>query len=49
MTVAKIRSRSPHHQIKSYPHHKHTTRVIKASKEPNLQDILLEISKRRHK
>lgn len=41
---------APHHpQVKSFPHHKHTTRVIKASKEPTLQDILLEISKRRHK
>ncbi|MCC6501490.1 MAG: hypothetical protein IT313_14580 [Anaerolineales bacterium] len=41
---------APHHpQIKSFPHHKHTARVIKTSKEPDLQDILLEISKRRHK
>jgi len=41
---------APHYpQVKSFPHHKHTTRVIKASKEPSLQDILLEILERRHK
>ena len=41
---------APHHpQVKSFPHHKHTTRAIKASKEPNLQSVLLEISKRKHK
>jgi hypothetical protein len=38
-----------HPQIKSFPHHKHTSRAIMASNEPNLQDILLEISKRRYK
>lgn len=41
---------APHHpQVASFPHHKHTIRSVKASKEPGLQSVLFEISKRRRK
>ncbi|MCQ3937100.1 MAG: hypothetical protein DPW18_08650 [Chloroflexi bacterium] len=41
---------APHHpQVKSFPHHKHTTRLVRAAKEPTIQNILMEISKRRKK
>ena len=37
---------APHHpQVKSFPHHKHTTKKIKTSKEPSLRDVLFEIMK----
>jgi len=41
---------APHHPlVKSFPHHKHTTRTVKASHEPDLRSVLLEITQRRKK
>ena len=41
---------APHHpQVKSFPHHKHTTRTVKASREPDLRSVLLEITQRTKK
>ena len=35
---------APHHpEVKSSPHHKHTSSGIKKSEMPNIRDILLEI------
>ncbi len=37
---------APHHSdVKSFPHHKHTTRTVKASREPDLRSVLLEITR----
>lgn len=36
---------APHHrQVKSFPHHKHTTQTMKDSQEPDLRSVLLEIT-----
>lgn len=35
-----------HHEIQSFPHHKHDCNEIKSSTEPKLFDVLLEIAQR---
>jgi hypothetical protein len=36
---------APHHKaVKSFPHHRHASDKVTDSKEPNLNDILLEIA-----
>jgi len=36
---------APHHsEIQTFPHHKHEVEGVKASREPTLDDILLEIA-----
>jgi hypothetical protein len=38
---------APHHaEITTFPHHKHEVDGIKASLEPKLDDVLLEIAQR---
>ena len=38
---------APHHsEVQTFPHHKHELDEISSSKEPNLYDVLLEISHR---
>lgn len=37
---------APHHrEVKSFPHHKHVSNKVTDSKEPGLNDILLEIAR----
>lgn len=41
---------APHHSdIKTFPHHKHERNEIKASDEPTLYDVLLEVVHRERK
>jgi len=41
---------APHHpDITTFPHHKHDGNEIKASDEPTLYDVLLEIARRQRK
>jgi hypothetical protein len=36
---------APHHrQVATFPHHKHDREVIRDSREPSLEDVLLEIA-----
>ncbi|NCS39659.1 MAG: hypothetical protein GPJ20_12220 [Microcystis aeruginosa BS13-10] len=38
---------APHHtEIKTFPHHKHEIEGVKASPEPTLDDVLLEIAQK---
>ena len=38
---------APHHaEITTFPHHKHEVDGVKASPEPTLDDVLLEIAQR---
>ncbi|MGL5035873.1 MAG: toxin-antitoxin system TumE family protein [Microcystaceae cyanobacterium] len=38
---------APHHaEIKTFPHHKHEVESVKASLEPMLDDVLLEIAQK---
>jgi hypothetical protein len=40
----------PHHkEVKSFPHHKHLSKTVADSKEPNLNDVLLEIARLQRK
>ena len=37
---------APHHkEVKSFPHHRHTPNKVTDSKEPDLNDVLLEIAR----
>ncbi len=37
---------APHHkEVKSFPHHKHAPNKVTDSKEPHLNDILLEVAR----
>jgi len=36
---------APHHpQVSSFPHHRHSVRTVKASREPDLRTVLFEIT-----
>jgi hypothetical protein len=41
---------APHHpDVRTFPHHKHTSGGVAESREPDLKDVLFEISRRERK